>query len=173
MGGYRFANFISMQPRNERGGTRLLTVMKSRSLQAHRGRMHFRRSSRLSALADKIWQKKTVITTGGKVAYWNSIPREIISSRIVKQRLFARASLVNIPPASKKFRNSEIAPASFRLTRTAGFVYIYVSCEVCVKTRIYDGVVARRFRSSKLWYLTFTCNLKIFLKFAFPRTTAE
>lgn len=41
-----------------REAERLLTVMKSRPLEVHRRRMHFRRSSRLSALADKIRQKK-------------------------------------------------------------------------------------------------------------------
>jgi len=37
---------------------RLLTVMKSRSPKVHRRRMHFRRSSRLSALAVRSDEKK-------------------------------------------------------------------------------------------------------------------
>lgn len=64
---------------------RLLTVMKSRSPKVHRCRMHFRRSGRLSAPAvEKKGEKRedvVLITADGKMAYWNSIPREIISGR--------------------------------------------------------------------------------------------
>lgn len=73
---------------------RLLTVMKSRSPKVHLRRMHFRRSSRLSALAVRKrgrGAKKgnaVLITVDGEMAYWNSIPGEIISSR-GSSRLFA------------------------------------------------------------------------------------
>lgn len=96
----------------------------------HRRRMHFRRSNRLSALAVRPdWKKgrrekkregdrqtdarkggkrrereregeRPHNTADGKVAYWNSIPREIISGGIAVACL--HAGLVNIPAVSKK-----------------------------------------------------------------------
>lgn len=143
--------------------------MKSRSLHVRRRRMHFRRLSRLSALADKIRQKKNIIMADGKVAYWNSIPCEIISDRIVKQRLFARASLVNILPASKKleFRNCSSVILFDSHCRIRIFIYL---ARFAWKREFTTGSSLEDFaaRSCGIWPLRVNWKFSLTLLFLVP-----
>lgn len=116
---------------------RLLTVMKSRSPKVHRRRMHFRRSSRLSALAVRPGEKNkrekrredAVLITAG----WESGVLEFNSARnyIGPRRLFARG-LSEYSARKQEARILEL-PRGFvsfvlGIADSCAYTYIYVQC---------------------------------------------